>query len=97
MNWKGFGRKQSWSNSRHCPNICLEGLRKIASKPQDFGITAEVCIGYLPNMSDALQLEPICSIIFRTIISESSRYIEPRDNAHSRDTLFEPRKLRSKL
>jgi hypothetical protein len=25
MNWKGFGRKQTWPNGRYC----LEGLRKI--------------------------------------------------------------------
>jgi hypothetical protein len=28
MNWKGYGRKQSWSNLRNYPGICLEGLAK---------------------------------------------------------------------
>jgi hypothetical protein len=28
MNWKGYGRKQLWSNLRSCSGICLEGLRK---------------------------------------------------------------------
>jgi hypothetical protein len=27
MNWKGYGRKQSWLNSRNYPGICLSGLR----------------------------------------------------------------------
>jgi hypothetical protein len=33
-NWKGCGRKQSWSNLRYYPGICLEGLRKTTNKPQ---------------------------------------------------------------
>jgi hypothetical protein len=28
MNWRGFGRKQSWPNIRYYPDIRLEGLRK---------------------------------------------------------------------
>jgi hypothetical protein len=28
MNWKGYGRKQSWPNLRYYPGICLEGLTK---------------------------------------------------------------------
>jgi hypothetical protein len=30
MNWKGFGRKQSWPRSRltYCPDICEERVRK---------------------------------------------------------------------
>jgi hypothetical protein len=28
INLKGYGRKQSWPNSRHYPGICVEGLRK---------------------------------------------------------------------
>jgi hypothetical protein len=28
MDWKGFGRKRSWPNSRYYPGICLEGVRK---------------------------------------------------------------------
>jgi hypothetical protein len=28
MNWKGYGRKQSWPNLRYYPEICLEGLRE---------------------------------------------------------------------
>jgi hypothetical protein len=27
MNWKGCGRKWLWSNVRHCPEICVVGLR----------------------------------------------------------------------
>jgi hypothetical protein len=30
MNWKGCGRKQSWTNSRYYHDICVEGLRKAA-------------------------------------------------------------------
>jgi hypothetical protein len=32
MNWKGFGRKLSWSNLRFNPGICVEGLRKNKKK-----------------------------------------------------------------
>jgi hypothetical protein len=28
MNWKGYGRKQSWPNLICYPEICLEELRK---------------------------------------------------------------------
>jgi hypothetical protein len=28
MNWKEYGRKQSWPNLRYYPGICLEGLRE---------------------------------------------------------------------
>jgi hypothetical protein len=28
INWKEFGTKQSWSNLRYYPGICVEGLRK---------------------------------------------------------------------
>jgi hypothetical protein len=28
INWKGCERKRSWPNLRHCPGICLDGLRK---------------------------------------------------------------------
>jgi hypothetical protein len=28
MNWKGYGKKQSWPNLGYYPGICLEGLRK---------------------------------------------------------------------
>jgi hypothetical protein len=28
MKWKGCGTKQSWSNLRYNPGICLEGPRK---------------------------------------------------------------------
>jgi hypothetical protein len=28
MNWKQYGRKQSWSNLRYYPGISLEGMRK---------------------------------------------------------------------
>jgi hypothetical protein len=34
MNWKGYGRKQSWPNLRYYPSICLEGPRKTTKKPQ---------------------------------------------------------------
>jgi hypothetical protein len=29
MNWREFGRKRSWHNSRYCPGIYLELLRHI--------------------------------------------------------------------
>jgi hypothetical protein len=28
MNWKGYGKKHSWPNLRHYPDIFLKGLRK---------------------------------------------------------------------
>jgi hypothetical protein len=28
VNWKGFGRKRSWTNLGKYPGICVEGLRK---------------------------------------------------------------------
>jgi hypothetical protein len=28
MNWKWYGRKRSWPNSRYYPGICLERLKK---------------------------------------------------------------------
>jgi hypothetical protein len=28
VNWKGFGWKRSWPDSRYCPIICLEGWMK---------------------------------------------------------------------
>jgi hypothetical protein len=28
MNWKGYGRKQSWPNLKHYFDICLEEMRK---------------------------------------------------------------------
>jgi hypothetical protein len=28
MNWKGYGRKRSWTNLRYYPGICLEGMWK---------------------------------------------------------------------
>jgi hypothetical protein len=28
MNWKGYGRKQSWPNLRYYPQISLKGQRK---------------------------------------------------------------------
>jgi hypothetical protein len=28
MEWKGYGKKQSWPNLWLCPAICMAGLRK---------------------------------------------------------------------
>jgi hypothetical protein len=33
VNWKGLGRKRSWTNLRYYPGISLEGLRKTTNKP----------------------------------------------------------------
>jgi hypothetical protein len=32
MNWKGFGRKWTWSDLRYYPGIYLEGVRKNKEK-----------------------------------------------------------------
>jgi hypothetical protein len=43
MNWKGFGRKQSWSNLSSYPGIHLEVLRKtIKASVRIAGLWAEI-------------------------------------------------------
>jgi hypothetical protein len=34
MNYKRYGRRQSWSKLRYYPGICVEGLRETTEKPQ---------------------------------------------------------------
>jgi hypothetical protein len=37
MNLKRYGKRWSWPNSRYCPRIYLEGLRKIKNKLRQNG------------------------------------------------------------
>jgi hypothetical protein len=51
MNWKGYGRKQSWPNLRYFPNIFLEGLRKLQkTSVRIAGLWAEILSQDLLNM-----------------------------------------------
>jgi hypothetical protein len=42
MNWREFGRKQSWPDLRYCPGICLEELRKTMINLRIAGVWAKI-------------------------------------------------------
>jgi hypothetical protein len=50
MNWKGCGRKRSWSNLKYNTGIRLEGLWKAMK----FLSKDNLCSGHLPNTSQLL-------------------------------------------
>lgn len=67
MNWKQFGGKSLWSNSRYYPGMCLKGqkttmknLVKIASVP------AKILTIHVLHMSGILLVEPTC-FMFSTL------------------------------
>jgi hypothetical protein len=41
LDWKGFGRKTSWSNLRYCYVISLDGLRKTTKSLRVAGLQDE--------------------------------------------------------
>jgi hypothetical protein len=50
MDCKGSGRNRSWPNLRHCPHICLEGLKKPRrSSIRITSLRVQVWIRDLPN------------------------------------------------
>jgi hypothetical protein len=42
MNWKGYGRKRSWTNLRYYHSICLEKLTKTMKDLRIAGMQAEI-------------------------------------------------------
>jgi hypothetical protein len=51
VNWKGWGRKQSWHNLIYYPRICLSELRKATKTLRIAGVPAESLTGHLPITS----------------------------------------------
>jgi hypothetical protein len=63
MNWKGCGRKQSWSSLSCYPRICLEGLRKTAKNlSQDSRSPGRDLNTVPPKCEGVLSTQPQCSV-----------------------------------
>jgi hypothetical protein len=55
MNWKECAGKRSWLNSRHYPDICLKGLRKLTKNSvQIGGVPVKIQTEHLRNKPQAL-------------------------------------------
>jgi hypothetical protein len=42
INWKGYGRRESWPNLRYYPGILLEGLRRTMKTIKITGLWVEI-------------------------------------------------------
>jgi hypothetical protein len=62
MNWKLYGRKQSWPLSRSYPDIFLEGPNKTVKYLRKLRVPAEIQAGNLLNMSQKPLLKPACLV-----------------------------------
>lgn len=66
------GKKQSWSNLRYYPSICLAGLRKTTKTVRIAGVRAEIWIRHLPNVRQ--EYEPLDHDVRTFLLSSTQNW-----------------------